>query len=542
MRQLQVRLAALVGLLPLTVVSIGCDSESGRADAEVLRKVAEANSANEPGRIPALEAASKVDGASPVAKAHVHGVLGNAELQAARVAAATAATHAATVAQLLADLDRMSTNLTDAQRGQANLKQYEPAGAKESVATKLKEVSEGTDGVWIAPLASMTATQARSAELTAKITETEGKIAALNEQRTASLAEAERLQKESDAAQGQASVDLHKTASGKRKEAMDLAAQVDVLTTSLLPLRQDLAIAEGQQEHRTATAATFTQQGATLDQGWSEMQAASAQIAADAKAMVQGEGGPTASSVTKAGGGLATALDEYEKSLGEAGTHYEDAINHYKLAAAAAQTVSSDLTRMIGERGDAPEVVAFKSQQNTFTPASFNLQKGVAEQELAVMLGRKATLGATRATVLADLAKALTAGGFTAPAGTSADGTADAAKTEAGKATEAFGFAVETLRTVAEAGGGTTSARQAKGAATVALMLTEHGWSHFAAATGDSAAAKSHLEAARALRGELMQDATVRMPALPPDLAVPAAAPAAPGATPATAPSASIRE
>ena len=536
MRKLQVRLAALVGLLPLTGLIVGCDSETGRADTEVARLIADADKANQPGRIPALEKAAGVNGASAAAKVHVHDLLGDEELAAARVASADAAGYAATIAQLIADINRMRSSVDSAKNSLTNLQKMEPVEPKQSVATKVKEIQEGTDGVWVAPLPAMTAVKASAQVLSQKISDAEGKISQMNEQRTAALAEAEQLQQQSTAASGRESVDLHKKASEKRKEAMDLVAQADVISASLIPLRQDLAIAQAQEQLRAGSVQHFEQQGTAIDQGWTEVQAAAAQLKEGTQEIVAGKG-TGAGSIEKSSAALVTAVDEYENGLKRASAHYDNAINHYGLAAQQAQTVSGDLTSRISAAQEAPEVAAFKAQQNTFTPATFNLQKGIAQQELATLYARQAELATARAKALTELAPVLTEGGYTVPAGARADGLVDAAKAAVTKATEEFGRAVETLTTIAQAGGSTPSARNAKAAAGVSLMLTEYAWSQLAAAVGDTAAAQSHLAAAKAARTEATQEGAIAMPALPPELALPKAAPAAPaapGAAPAT--------
>ncbi|HEV7298014.1 MAG TPA: hypothetical protein VGN72_01520 [Tepidisphaeraceae bacterium] len=537
MRKLQVRLAALVGLLPLAGMIGGCDSATGQADADVAQLIAEAEKANQPGRIPALVKASQVDGASAAAKVNVHDLLGDEELAAARIASAEAGGNAATIAQLVADINRMNASVADAQRTLENLQKMEPVEPKQSIATKVQEMREGEDGVWVPPLRALTAVKSSATELQQKIGDAEGQISQLNEQRTAALTEAEQLQQQSTAATGREAVDLYKRASTKRKEAMDLVAQADVLSASLIPLRQDLAIAQAQEKLRAESVQHFEQQGSTIDQGWTEVQAAGTQLKDATQQIVSGDG-TGAGSIEKTSSALATEVDEFEKNLRIANDHYDNAVNHYGLAAQNAQTVNSDLTSRITAAQDAPEVTALKAQQNTFTPAGFNLQKGIAQQELAILLSRQAQLATARATALTELAPVLTKGGYEVPAGARADGLADAAKAAVEKANTEFGSAVETLTTVSQAGGSTPGARSAKTAAGVSLMLTEYAWSQFAAAVGDTAAAQSHLAAARAARTEVTQEGSVALPALPPDLAIPTAAPAAPGApgAPATPP------
>lgn len=536
MRQTRIRLAVAVGLLPFAgLFSVGCDTETGREDKAVSAILLEGDLKKDPeARLKDIERAGQNSASSAPTQVHVKSLLGDEVLAKARVDHATADGHAAAITGLLLSLDRMAADVANATNGVGVLKAYEPVQPKSSVATKLKELNEGDNGAWIAPLQALSAVKATSAELTTKISETESKVKQLTEQRAAALAEADSLQMQSEAAKGKESVDLYKQSSAKRKEAMDLAAQVDVTATSLIPLRQDLAVAQGQEAQRAGAIAGFEQTGATIDTGWQGVQTASATIAAGAKGIVEGDkAGP--GTIVETARQLADAFDEYESKVTTATANYDTAVNHYSLASGAAKKATSELATLITERDGKSEVEAFKAMQVTLSPFPIDLKKGTAQQGLAMLQARQATLLAARERVMARVVAALTAAGATAPAGVTTEGASDAAKAAAATAVATFEATVATLDPVAQ-GGSTTGARNAKGNGAVALMLTQYAWSQFATALGDTAAAASHLQAAKDARSLATDDGKTILPPLPAELALPPAPVVPPAGAPAVAP------
>lgn len=532
-------IALLLGVLPLTAGLVGCDTEEGRADKDVKKMLAEVDKANGPGRMTALTKAADYAGQSSVSKVHAKALVGDEELAAARVEAAAANVYAAQIGQLIANLRRMTDSIANASRISANLAKFEPTPAREAINKKIKELNEGEDGQWIAPLASISATSATIDELSKKIADGQAKIKELNDARTAALGEASRLESESNAAQGQPSVDLFKQASGKRKEALDLTSQADVATANLIPLKQDLAMAQAQQEMRASAVGRFEAQGKSVDEGWAQVQAAQAGLAEDAQAVVSGDE-KTVGSLTKLAADLAKANDEFKNRVDEANKHFELAQAHYSSAATEADKFSKELAQRIGQKPDAPEAAAFKAMQNTFTVGSFNLKKARALQGQAILVARQAELLDAQSKAVDAIGPVLLAAAQQPPAGLVDAQSKEDAKTAVVKANEIFGSTVEILTTVSQAGAaGAGSAKDAKTAAAVELMLTEYVWSQFATATGDTAAAKTHLASAIEARSAAVE-AQASFPALPAELALPkATAPTAPGAAPTTAPTAS---
>jgi hypothetical protein len=531
---------AVIGLVPVAGLFVGgCGTPSDLADAEVEKLLAAASKANAEGRLPALEKAEKVADVSPETKVHVQTILGDAELAVARADQAEADAHATTVRQLAVALSRMAGNVTTSTDAVANLNKLEPTAAKQGVDAKLKELNEGTDGVWVAssaPLASLTTSKATVADLEKKIADAETKLTGLTDAQSAVTNEAESLNSKSVAAKGRESVDLYKQASGKRKEAADLASQADVVRASLVPLRQDLGIAQAQVELRTAAVASFEERAKATDAGWTNLKAASEGVAAVARDIVIGDdkgAGSVVATVAK----LKEAVTAQKDAVDQAVRHFENAINHYDIALTESRKLATDYGRLASEKPDSKVVPALKDLQNTFFPSAYELKKGTAQAGFALLLSRVAESSVARSNAVAEVMTALGKAQIAPPDGLVEAGNADAAKADVGKASEAFDAAVVTLTNVTTGNTANTPAgNDARDRAKASLMLTEYNWGQFAAAVGDAGAAKQHISNAVQQRAEVadlvVNQNRFRMPALPAELAI-QAAPVAP-TTPAT--------
>src|SRR5204863_8025978 len=108
------------------------------------------------------------------------------------------------------------------------------------------------DPVWVkhdkGPVSALKGAEQRQAELQEEITKLEQQSKELADQRKSLLADAERLERESDSAQGKQSVELFNQSSEARKKAADLGVQVDGIEAKLVPLRQDQQVAQANSE------------------------------------------------------------------------------------------------------------------------------------------------------------------------------------------------------------------------------------------------------------------------------------------------------
>ena len=129
----------------------------------------------------------------------------------------------------------------------------DPSAAKAEIEKRITEATGAPNQAkWITEgnvnIANLNAATQEVSRIQGEIAKRQGQIKDLDTQRVAALEEADKAMKSSDASKGQESVDAFKQGSGARKKAADLQANIDLINGQLMPLQQDLAIAQGQQQ------------------------------------------------------------------------------------------------------------------------------------------------------------------------------------------------------------------------------------------------------------------------------------------------------
>jgi len=138
------------------------------------------------------------------------------------------------------------------------------------------------------------------------------------------MAQADQAAKQSEKQTGRESVDSFKKSSDLRKQAADLATQIETAKAQVVPMQKDLLVAQGQEAVINDAIAEFQKQGQLLDEHWKAVQT---QIAAQqglAKEITEGGGGaatqPAESfdaagkSITEKAAALAQLVEENEKA------------------------------------------------------------------------------------------------------------------------------------------------------------------------------------------------------------------------------------
>jgi len=129
------------------------------------------------------------------------------------------------------------------------------------------------------------------AQIQGKIASIQDQIKTLQGQQLAAQQQAERSARQAEASQGRTSLDQFATASKLRKNAADIATQIDVLQSKLPPLQTDLAIAQGRQKFISAAVAQVNTLGQKFDDNWKAIDAEAARQQKLATAIYQGPGG-----------------------------------------------------------------------------------------------------------------------------------------------------------------------------------------------------------------------------------------------------------
>jgi len=525
----------------------GCDSETARADRSVRSDIATAYTQADANRVGTLQRAAGEQAASPETRALAKSAQGHAELSAAHEAFAAADAKAVEAQRYIDHIGRMTVQLQRSNLLVDALRKLDPAAAKSEIANQVATARGDGDKPWVpgdeAPLVSLATAKQKATELQGEIDKRTAEIQQLQADRQAAIDAARELTNQSATQKGSQSVETYKQASARRKEAADLQGQIDQVTATLLPLRQDLELYQGQSQIIEQAIATLEEKARQIDAGWADVQKQAQGVTDINRRLLELDAGNKTAigAVATDAGKLAAALEEYNKLVETADGRLNNAVKLFDDATKAAeQSFREAGTKVTAEKtSQSAAVPAWKALQETVAPQQFKLAKGQAQHLLGVLWGGKATLLASREAAVAALTPVLATAGLKPPREFDAGDVATAAKEAADKANAAFASATETLTDVAGGAAPGATAKAAQASATVARMLALNAWAAFNAATGDAAAAQAHQQDARAARDEAVA-LNVSLPALPPSLARPPKAPtpntpAAPGASVAPA-------
>ncbi|MGA2232842.1 MAG: hypothetical protein ABSH22_18230, partial [Tepidisphaeraceae bacterium] len=117
-------------------------------------------------------------------------------------------------------------------------------------------------------LHTLSGLDAQISAVQAKLQDNRTQAAALTAQRTSVLEQSDQLQQKSLSDQGQTSVDDVKQAAGLRRQAAELAVQVDKLDATAAQLQSDLRTSQGQRAGVQQAIDTYNHEIADLDLAW----------------------------------------------------------------------------------------------------------------------------------------------------------------------------------------------------------------------------------------------------------------------------------
>jgi hypothetical protein len=265
---------------------VGCESETEIADRGVDARVIKADEfrgelerkgqpregdSNVLGQLEQNIADTNV---SPGSKAYAHRLVAQAKVEAAQALMRNVDSKEVQIARLVGDINELNAEVQANNLLVAGLRQQAStaAGARTKVLDKhQQEIKAGAaKGAWkpgtgdkSAPVPSLNAVNERIANLQRQIAGLEAKQSQLKKQRADFARNADRASRASERAKGRDSVKMYTEGAGLRKQASMTATQIDALETQLVPLRQDLALANQQKKQLAAALAVFEQREQT---------------------------------------------------------------------------------------------------------------------------------------------------------------------------------------------------------------------------------------------------------------------------------------
>jgi hypothetical protein len=536
------------------ILLVGCDQGGGDRQArEDVRKSHElALAGTEEANTEAkqrLELAAGNNEASPAVQANAKSLLAQLELDAARTAQRSIDQKMMDVSRAVADITQLAQQIATTNALVAGYQQYDPRPTLEAIEKSIADATGGPDKpAWFThedtTINTLTVLREQITKLEAEIAALQAKLDELGQQRTAVLAEADQASRAAEGNAAEQTLDAFKRASELRKQAADLAVEIDRTQAAMVPLRNDLAVAQSQAQVIEGLIADLRQRAQAQTQGWQMIQQQMAAQTGLSRSILQGAGGGAGGASTAPIGGaisdkaaqLGKILEEIKTLREDAVTNARNAAEHYGQAVTQAESLRQSLSQRIGDPKNEgrSEIKSWTTMRDVMHPATFRLHQAAALRTLASLQGSEATEHTMRIELRNLLVPILEAAGLQMPDALQAPNLERDREQTLTAANEAYKEADELLQNITEG----QAQPEVQNAAYVARILTLYGWSQLNRANGDERGAQERLELAREIKNAATER-QIALPALPEGLGgAPATAPAAadPATAPATAP------
>ena len=499
-----------------------------------------------------LQEAAKEANAGAATQTHAKAMLAQAQYDAAiaDISHPTEGVDATNrdIIRLIREINQLGQQITASNSLVRVYRQMEPKEARSAVQQRILEATgDASKPAWIgqgdAAVPTLTAVQQQVEQQQAAVDKQQELIKSLQAKQEQVTAQGAQAASQSDAAPGRAGFDLFKQAVGLRKQAADIANQVDVEQSKLAQLAHNLKLAQARQQAVTTAIQQFQEQGKNIEAGWEGVKKQADQQQQLAKTIVQGGGdNKSANSIADKAKVLADQIKANQTKFEAAQTNLNSAIENYQAAVSAANKLRSELsTRENALPSGNQQKVALHTMGEVFHPGTFELGQATAQLALAnLQVARAQTLN-ERARLVDALSKTLSEAGLTLPAGLNDPALPGQIKETTAEANKNYTAAMELFSTASDGGGGDAVKKGAQSGKIYAL----YGQALLARASG--ADAKEQLAAAQSARDVVLTDSPGGLSALPAELVpppstqpahAPAATATAPaeGAAPATTP------
>lgn len=503
-RQQAFRVAISAAVATVVTGLTGCD-RSNTPDGRAARSILNGD----------YQAAAKEKGASPANLAVAANGAAQEQFAASAPVYQSVTQQQLAVSEKLWQIGEMTATAQRVAMSAKSLSKYKPDAALAEVDKTVTAVrGDGQQGWTLADdvtLPTVKTAQAKINELKDKIAEIQRTLAGLKQKHDEAAAKVLQFQEQSNDAKGEEAVTLFKQAAEARKQANGLAIQVDQAQASLVPLQQDLAVAEAQSQQSAQTLDVFAGQRDAIEKGWRGVAAQIDQRNGYAGQVFAKADDAKFASVTLQAQELAQLADEYAKQ----GQAYQQQLDGaLVLARDGVADAEKALREMREQAGGGQGGAVAKLAQVTLDPSAGRVLQGQIQYAMGTQLSGEAGLAAYEARVAEEIAQTGAALRQPVPE-TINDAARSKLKTEQGelltKAGDALKGAGEVFDTAMQA---PAAAPEVKRAATMGKMVTLTASARVMQTAGDVAAAKQSLDEAKALRDSLLENGGT-LPGLP---------------------------
>ncbi len=532
----QKSLMAATGAVIAMLGLVGCEklqSSSVEADRAAVAAIAKGQ----------LDAAAAEKGASPAIRTTVRanqstqryaeGVVAYSNVLDARLNATRLGWQATRLASMASQNLDSAHDLSQYDPAPSLLKADEVIGSIRGASDKMTHTVAGVD------MPTLTAVEANIEKLNADIGTVEKQVAELKVEQQQLSQKSQDAQARARDLKGQPAVDAYKQAADATKQASDTAVKIELAQAKLVPLQQDLAVAQEQKTVLTASVAQVDSLKAKLNEGWDAIGTEKGTRTKIAETLIGKSPERNRVNLVTTVKDIEAVGRDGEKEIGKSEIAFKGAVDSaHEASAASALAAKRAGDLLAGSRGTSQEVV-FKAMQGTFSPNSLKANEAVADYSLARVYADQASLLKTREGALNELASTAGRVNYSVPTDLpAAKQIATDQKEAAGKAAASLKRADENLSALdqlLQSGAGDIKQTVAVGRMMTLLSASEvaRDMGNNEKAKGDAAKAKSYFDEAD---GYVAEAKTIRL-ALAPEAKLPELpAPLNIGQAPAPAP------
>jgi hypothetical protein len=539
----------LAGFAASSLLLVGCDNQSGKADKSVTEKLDNASlqmvgpeSARTAGAQLLASAAQDSTASLPV-RLRAKVLLADSELHAAESAIVAVQSNSATINQLTREIGLLSDNITANNMRAAALAKQDPTAVQNTITQKQTDIKGSDDKPdWYksgdVSLASLAANDKQAGALQTQVQQLSDAVKSESDQHTQLLDQADKLAEKSNHEPKEISTKDFLQAVDLRKQAADLSVKLDQDNLALSRAQGDLSIRTGQHESLTTSLKNLDDKSAFYAEDWKGVQQRIADLNTGSKSIL-GETDPVADAISrkdpKTGdlitegkpgvpntiGAKAAAIASLAKDNHAqrdlASVHFNNAVSFYKESVDLANKVQQELGDKLVKKTDPStnaDAIAYNEEKKTLDPSIFKTSQATALLERGEMEARLASESKTRSDLLEQLKPVLAAAQLTPPASMDEGTLSKDYKDALEAARKDYGDAVDLLDHIRD-GNGTPEQRNA---AQIQEIFAHYSWASLEALAGDTQKAADQMTAAKT-QVSASVSAGIILPDLPAELA-----------------------
>lgn len=520
------------------VALVGCDSGERQADKRVqenLRSATEITLSGESGAADAsrklLETAVTETEASPAMKAIANASLGHASLESALSTIDKIDRAELDLARLGWEITQLAQQVRTGGSAVLGYRKFDPKAARDAIAAKIAEAQGGPGkAAWFthdsATIPTLSAVTQDISRIEGELAQLQEQVKTLTDQRNKLLEDAQNAAAQADQLKGEQAVEVFKKSSQLRRDAGQVAIELDKLQVNIDRQKGALAIAQGQRTIINEVISGLQEQSASLEAAWKQIDAQvarqeqlAAQVLGSASAAAPTAENPSTigASIAEKAAALGKLAEEIAAMRETAREGLSNADKYFSDAYRAADSLRGQLKTDIDEPKNQgrPEIAAWKDMLAAVDPMQYKLQQAAVQRSLGALYAAEAASLSRRVAVQQTVAAAVEPLGKPVPPPIASGDLAKSRTAALQLADGAYKASQELLTDIIDG----LASEEVQARARLSRALTHYGWSYVQRLAGNDTAAAESIQASINDRNSAAER-NLPIPALPVELGV----------------------